>query len=65
MQPVVQQTALAYDREQLLRSYSEHIEITAALKQGDPDWAEALMIAHIRRALHARLPAASAPGTNR
>lgn len=65
MQPVVQQTALAYDREQLLRSYSEHIEITAALKQGDPDWAEALMIAHIRRALHARLPAASAPGSNR
>ncbi|HUD29151.1 MAG TPA: GntR family transcriptional regulator [Novosphingobium sp.] len=55
MQPVVQQTAMAYDREQLARSYNEHTEITAALAQGDPDWAEALMIAHIRRALHARL----------
>jgi len=55
MQPVVQQTAMAYSREQLGRSYSEHTEITAALAQGDPDWAEALMIAHIRRALHARL----------
>lgn len=55
MQPVVQQTAMAYDREQLARSLLEHSEITAALAQGDPDWAEALMIAHIRRALHARL----------
>lgn len=55
MQPVVQQTAMAYSREQLGRSYLEHTEITAALAQGDPDWAEALMIAHIRRALHARL----------
>lgn len=55
MQPVVQQTAMAYSREQLARSYNEHTEITAALAQGDPDWAEALMIAHIRRALHARL----------
>ncbi|WP_159978820.1 MULTISPECIES: GntR family transcriptional regulator [unclassified Novosphingobium] len=63
MQPVVQQTAMAYSREQLARSYSEHTEITAALAQGDPDWAEALMIAHIRRALHARLnPAAPANG---
>lgn len=55
MQPVVQQTAMAYDLEQLARSLLEHSEITAALAQGDPDWAEALMIAHIRRALHARL----------
>ncbi|WP_232495397.1 GntR family transcriptional regulator [Novosphingobium kaempferiae] len=55
MQPVVQQTAMAYSRDQLGRSYLEHTEITAALAQGDPDWAEALMIAHIRRALHARL----------
>jgi DNA-binding GntR family transcriptional regulator len=55
LQPVVQQTAMAYDRAQLDRSYYEHTEITAAFAQGDPDWAEALMIAHIRRALHARL----------
>jgi len=63
MQPVVQQTALAYDREQLTRSFHEHTEITAALARGDPDWAEALMIAHIRRALHARLdPQVALPG---
>jgi DNA-binding GntR family transcriptional regulator len=55
LQPVLQQTAMAYNREQLDRSYLEHTEITAALAQGDPDWAQALMIAHIRRALHARL----------
>jgi DNA-binding GntR family transcriptional regulator len=55
MQPVLQQTAMAYSRAELDRSYSEHTQITAALSQGDPDWAEALMIAHIRRALHARL----------
>lgn len=55
LQPVVQQTVRAYSREQLLRSYREHVEITTALARRDPDWAEALMTAHIRRALHARL----------
>lgn len=55
LQPVVQQTVMSYDRHQLERSLYEHIEITAALERGDPDWAEALMVAHIRRAFHARL----------
>ncbi|MEE4451648.1 GntR family transcriptional regulator [Novosphingobium resinovorum] len=55
LQPVVQQTVRAYSREQLMRSYREHVEIAAAMAQGDPDWAGALMTAHIRRALHARL----------
>lgn len=55
MQPVLQQTAMAYSRDELDRSHAEHAQITAAFSQGDPDWAEALMIAHIRRALHARL----------
>lgn len=63
MQPVLQQTAMAYSREELNRSYIEHTEITAALSQRDGDWAEALMIAHIRRALHARLnPSARSEG---
>jgi len=53
LQPVVHQTALAYDRKQLERSLSEHIEITTALEHHDPDWAEALMSAHIRRAFYA------------
>jgi DNA-binding GntR family transcriptional regulator len=55
LQPVLQQTAMAYSREQIERSYVEHSDITEALAQGDPDWAQALMIAHIRRALHARI----------
>jgi DNA-binding GntR family transcriptional regulator len=62
MQPVLQQTAMAYSRAELDRSCSEHTQITTALSHGDPDWAEALMIAHIRRALHARLNPAKAGG---
>jgi DNA-binding GntR family transcriptional regulator len=62
MQPVLQQTAMSYSREELDRSFSEHTQITTALSQGDPDWAEALMIAHIRRALHARLSPAKVGG---
>jgi len=62
MQPVLQQTAMAYGRDELNRSFIEHTEIATALSRSDPDWAEALMVAHIRRALHARLdPAARTP----
>jgi DNA-binding GntR family transcriptional regulator len=55
LQPVVQQTAMAYSRQELWRSFDEHTEITAACAARDPDWAQALMVAHIRRSLHARL----------
>ena len=54
LQPVVHLTALAYEREQVNRSLSEHLEITEALEHGDTEWAEALMTAHIRRAYNAR-----------
>ncbi|WP_230280082.1 GntR family transcriptional regulator [Croceicoccus sp. Ery15] len=54
LQPVVHLTALAYEREQVNRSLSEHLEITEALERGDTEWAEALMTAHIRRAYNAR-----------
>lgn len=54
LQPVVHVTALAYEREQVNRSLSEHMEITEALERGDKDWANALMTAHIRRAYNAR-----------
>lgn len=57
LQPVVHLTALAYEREQVNRSLSEHEEITEALASGDGEWADALMTAHIRRAFHARRPA--------
>lgn len=52
LQPVVQQTVLNYDRAHLLHSQSEHVEITSALEHRDPDWASAIMTAHIRRAFH-------------
>lgn len=52
-QPVVMRTALLYDGEQLQRSYSEHAELLAAFERHDPDWAQAVMTGHIRRAFHA------------
>ena len=52
-QPVVQRTARLYDRAQLGRSASEHAELLAAFAHADPDWARAVMTAHIRRAYHA------------
>jgi len=52
-QPVVLRTARRYDREQVLRSFAEHEEITLAFRRRDPDWARAVMAAHIRRAFHA------------
>lgn len=52
-QPVVQRTALQYDRDNLLRSHHEHDELLAAFERHDGDWAESIMASHIRRAFHA------------
>ena len=52
LQPIVHRTALRYDADQLARSLSEHVEIVAALERRDSDWARAVMVSHIRRALH-------------
>lgn len=52
LQPIVHRTAMRYDREQLARSHAEHLEAVAALRHGDPEWASAVMTAHIRRAYH-------------
>lgn len=52
-QPVVLRTALLYDRDQLRRSHREHAELLAAFERRDPDWAQAVMTGHIRRAFHA------------
>lgn len=51
--PIVRKTALLYDRDKMLRSHRDHIELAAALESRDPAWAEAVMGAHIRRAFHA------------
>lgn len=52
-QPIVLRTARRYDRDQVLRSFAEHEELILAFRRHDPDWAEAVMKAHIRRAFHA------------
>jgi DNA-binding GntR family transcriptional regulator len=52
-QPVVARTARQYDAAQLRRSIAEHDELLLAFRRRDPDWAEAVMQAHIRRAFHA------------
>lgn len=59
LQPIVKRTALRYDKAQLDRSLSEHEEITAALKRKDPDWAESVATAHIRRALYVYIDSVS------
>lgn len=50
--PIVQRTALRYDRMQLAQSLREHEELVAAIAAGDPEWARAVMTSHIRRAFH-------------
>ncbi|MDI1296179.1 MAG: GntR family transcriptional regulator [bacterium] len=50
--PLVQRTALHYDRHQLARSLAEHRELVAAFKACDPEWAKSIMTGHIRRAYH-------------
>ncbi len=51
--PVVRRTALHYGRKQLDRSAREHDQLLQAFAARDPDWAHAVMSAHIRRAFHA------------
>lgn len=51
-QPVVLRTARHYDRDQLTRSLAEHDELVVAFRHRDPEWARAVMVAHIRRAFH-------------
>lgn len=52
-QPVVMRTALSYSRDEVTTSRREHAELIAAIDSRDPDWARAVMTAHIHRAFHA------------
>ena len=40
----------AYDQASLRRSLAHHVEIVAAIRAGDPTWAQAVMTAHIHNA---------------
>jgi DNA-binding GntR family transcriptional regulator len=48
--PIVARNFHAYDDESLRRSLAHHVEIVAALRAGDPAWAQAVMTAHIHNA---------------
>ena len=48
--PIVRRNFHAYDAESLRRSLAHHLEIVAALRAGDPGWAQAVMTAHISNA---------------
>lgn len=45
--PLVLNTFRSYSVEQVRRSAAQHIELTNALEAKDPDWASAIMTAHI------------------
>jgi len=45
--PVLLRTYGAFDAEAMRRSVNHHLEIVAAVRAGDPDWAEAVMRAHL------------------
>lgn len=48
--PIVRRNFHAYDDASLRRSLAHHGEIVAAFRAGDPEWARAVMTAHIRNA---------------
>lgn len=48
--PVIMRNFHAYDDESMRRSLAHHLEIVAAMRAGDPPWAEAVMTAHLRNA---------------
>ncbi|MDD7967207.1 GntR family transcriptional regulator [Actinomycetospora lemnae] len=48
--PVVTRTFRAYDPASLARSLAHHVEIVAALRAGDGDWAGAVMRCHLGNA---------------
>ena len=58
--PLVARNFHAYDDVSLRRSMAHHVEIVAALRAGDPEWARAVMTAHIHNARAVMVRAAAA-----
>ncbi|WP_255363664.1 GntR family transcriptional regulator [Geodermatophilus sp. DSM 45219] len=48
--PIVRRNFLTYDEASLRRSLAHHVEIVAAIRAGDPEWAGAVMTSHIANA---------------
>ena len=59
--PLVARNFHAYDAASLHRSLAHHAEIVAALRAGDPEWARAVMTAHIHNARAVMVRAAARP----
>jgi len=57
----VRRTFTAYDEERTRRSFAQHRDLVRALTAGDGAWAEAVMVAHLRGALHAVEPTHTPP----
>ena len=53
--PMVMRTFHVYSNDDLLRSAAHHIELVAALRACDPEWASSVMRSHIRAAWHVML----------
>ncbi len=58
--PIVRRNFHAYDEASLQRSLAHHLEIVAAVRAGDPAWAQAVMTAHISNARAVMVRAATA-----
>ncbi|CAI7974044.1 GntR family transcriptional regulator, transcriptional repressor for pyruvate dehydrogenase complex [Frankia sp. Hr75.2] len=67
--PLVMRNFHAYDDDSMRRSLAHHIEIVAAMRAGDPQWATAVMVAHLRNAravmLRTTFPTADPGGVRR
>ncbi len=62
--PIVLRNFHTYDDASLRRSLAHHVEIVAAIRAGDPAWAQAVMTAHIHNARAVMVRAAAqAEGT--
>ena len=59
--PLVARNFHAYDPASLHRSLAHHAEIVAALRAADPEWARAVMTAHIHNARAVMVAAAARP----
>ena len=59
--PIVLRNFHTYDDASLRRSLAHHVEIVAALRAGDPAWAQAVMTAHILNARAVMVRAARQP----
>ena len=61
--PIVRRNFHAYDEASLRRSLGHHLEIVAALRAGDPGWAQAVMTAPLSNARAVMVRAAMAVTT--